>query len=109
MVLYTVSKHRQVVKKLGYRLVFQHTSRCFDTGVKNAFSFFIYYVENVTRLVYCRNILKGSRSNVSSEREKPFVRETRPLRETLALFYVYFGSTSTCNNFDQHLRYLNCG
>ena len=35
---------RSVLKILGYRLVFQHTSRCFDTVVKNAFLFFIYYV-----------------------------------------------------------------
>ena len=40
----TVSKHIEVVKNSAYGLVFQHTSRCFDTVVKNAFSFCIYYI-----------------------------------------------------------------
>ena len=36
----------KLLKNLAYGLVFQHTSRCFDTVVKNAFSFCIYYISN---------------------------------------------------------------
>ena len=32
------------LKNSAYVLVFQHTSRCFDTVVKNAFPFCIYYI-----------------------------------------------------------------
>ena len=34
----------KLLKNSIYGLVFQHTSRCFDTVVKNAFSFCIYYL-----------------------------------------------------------------
>ena len=37
-----VSRFSGDVKNSAYGLVFQHTSRCFDTVVKNAFSFCIY-------------------------------------------------------------------
>ena len=37
----------KLLKNSAYGLVFQYTSRCFDTVVKNAFSFCIYYMSNI--------------------------------------------------------------
>ena len=53
IVLYQSQNTSKLLKKLGYGLVFQHTSRCFDTVVKNAFSFCIYYIKKVVVLPMC--------------------------------------------------------